>query len=103
MVCASRGDKDVAHLQSTVAQSGALLTRLKVIETFRDQWELYKKVARQTDIKGLCTTFKDAVFCVAAESAKQFVRQRMFGAGVKRSAEMLIPSTARYYGPAVNF
>ncbi|CAL8463745.1 g3279 [Coccomyxa elongata] len=30
----------------------------------------------------------------ASESAQQFVRQRMFGAGVKRSAEMLIPSTA---------
>ncbi|BDA48365.1 hypothetical protein COCOBI_12-0420 [Coccomyxa sp. Obi] len=39
----------------------------------------------------------------ASESAQQFVRQRMFGRGVKRSAEMLIPSTARYCGPSVTF
>ncbi|KAK9917902.1 hypothetical protein WJX75_009381 [Coccomyxa subellipsoidea] len=39
----------------------------------------------------------------ASEAAQQFVRQRMFGRGVKRSAEMLVPSTARYYGPALTF
>lgn len=52
---------------------------------------------------GCCMVMVDVVLCMAAESAKQFVQQRMFGRGVKRSAEMLIPSTARYYGPAVNF
>lgn len=39
----------------------------------------------------------------AAEAAQQFRQQRMFGQGVKRSQEMLVPAAARYFGPSLTF